>query len=321
MDFLAATFGQRILRPGLMVAPDVQFWVAALRFAGGLVARQQFLPDLDEVDGEFAASWTPVYPGIEGHRLAALAAAMPASARAITFEDKAAPATPARIVLDAFVSWMLDDLIRGSYNGGKPPRGKSPHERWLYALASEDGLVEGYPDVLERISKQVRQWRRPVALTADAPFRLCFRLEEPAETGSAWTVRYLVQSVDNPDNVLRAEQIGTGERLAGVTRQPTLEFLLTSLTQATSIVPRIESSLRASVPTGFDVDTNGAYEFLNQKAVALEQGGFAVELPKWWSRDGTRARLCVNSIVDSPVKPNKGCLFLKWILKLDCIFS
>jgi hypothetical protein len=56
---------------------------------------------------------------------------------------------------------LLDDLIRGSYNGGKPPRGKSPHERWLYALASEDGLVEGYPDVLERISKQVRQWRRP----------------------------------------------------------------------------------------------------------------------------------------------------------------
>jgi hypothetical protein len=91
VDFLAATFGQRILRPGLMVAPDVQFWVAALRFAGGLVARQQFLPDLDEVDSEFAASWTPVYPGIEGHWLAALAAAMPASARAITFEDEAAP--------------------------------------------------------------------------------------------------------------------------------------------------------------------------------------------------------------------------------------
>jgi SNF2 family DNA or RNA helicase len=317
VDFLAATFGQRLIRPGLMVAPDVQFWVAALRFAGGLVARQQFLPDLDEVDGEFAASWTPVYPGIEGHRLAALAAAMPASARAITFEDKAAPATPARIVLDAFVSWMLDDLIRGSYNGGKPPRGKSPHERWLYALASEDGLVEGYPDILERISKQVRQWRRPVALTADAPFRLCFRLEEPSELGSAWTVRYLVQSVDNPDNVLRAEQIGTGERLVGVTRQPTLEFLLTSLTQATSIVPRIESSLRASVPTGFEVDTNGAYEFLNQKAVALEQGGFAVELPKWWSRDGTRARLSVKAIVDSPEKPPKGGLSLNWILNFD----
>jgi hypothetical protein len=185
-------------------------------------------------------------------------------------------------------------------------------------LASEDGLVEGYPDILERISKQVRQWRRPVGIDSRcAPSGFASGSRSRRETGSAWTVRYLVQSVDNPDNVLRAEQIGTGERLAGVTRQPTLEFLLTSLTQATSIVPRIESSLRASVPTGFDVDTNGAYEFLNQKAVALEQGGFAVELPKWWSRDGTRARLSVKAIVESPDKPPKGGLSLNWILNFD----
>ena len=37
-------------------------------------------------------------------------------------------------------------------------------------------------------------------------------------------VRHMVQSVDNPDNLLRAEQVGSGERLPGVTRQPTLEF-------------------------------------------------------------------------------------------------
>ena len=211
--------------------------------------------------------------------------------RAISFDENNPPTTPARIVLDAFVAWMVDDLVRGSFSGQNPPRGKSPHDRWLHALATQDGLVQGYPDQLERIATQVRQWRRPVALTADAPFRLCFRLEEPAEDSGTWMVRYMVQSVDNPDNVLRAEQIGSGERLPGVTRQPTLEFLLTSLTQATSIMPRIESSLRASVPTGFELDTQGAYDFLTQRSVALEQGGFAVQLPSWWSRDGTRARL------------------------------
>ncbi|MFN0102375.1 MAG: DEAD/DEAH box helicase [Bryobacteraceae bacterium] len=317
IDFLAATFGQRVIRPGLMVGPDVTFWVSALRFAGGLVARQQFLPDMDAVEEGFAAQWTPVYPGLEGHRLAGLAAAMPAAARAISFDENNSPTTPARIVLDAFVAWMVDDLVRGSFFGQNPPRGKSPHDRWLHALATQDGLVQGYPDQLDKIAKQVRQWRRPVALTADAPFRLCFRLEEPAEDSGTWMVRYMVQSVDNPDNVLRAEQIGSGERLPGVTRQPTLEFLLTSLTQATSIMPRIETSLRASVPTGFELDTQGAYDFLTQRAIALEQGGFAVELPQWWSRDGTRARLSARAKVHSDDDPPKGGLSLNFILEFD----
>lgn len=317
IDFLAATFGQRLIRPGLMVGPDVTFWIHALRFAGGMVARQQFLPDLDAVEEGFAAQWTPVYPGLEGHRLAALAAAMPSSARAISFDENTAPTTPSRIVLDAFIAWMVDDLVRGSFGGQNPPRGKSPHDRWLHALATQDGLVQGYPDQLERIAKQVRQWRRPVALTADAPFRLCFRLEEPPEDGAVWTVRYLVQSVDNPENVLRAEQIGSGEKLPGVSRQPTLEFLLTSLTQATSIVPRIESSLRASIPTGFDLDTQGAYDFLTQRSVSLEQGGFAVQLPSWWSRDGTRAHLSARAVVHSDDEPPKGGLSLNFVLAFD----
>src|SRR5262249_39343163 len=157
-----------------------------------------------------------------------------------------------------------------------------------------------------------RQWRRPVALTADAPFRLCFRLEEPTEEGGQWMVRYMVQSVDNPDSFLRAEQIGSGERLVGATRQPTPEFLLTSLTQATSIVPRIESSLRASIPTGFELDTLGAYDFLTQRAVALEQGGFAVLTPQWWSRDGTRAHLSARAVVRSGDDPPKGGLSLNF---------
>jgi hypothetical protein len=36
------------------------------------------------------------------------------------------------------------------------------------------------------LAEQARTWRRPVEIAASAPFRLCFRLEEPrAETGKA----------------------------------------------------------------------------------------------------------------------------------------
>ena len=49
-----------------------------------MTARQQFLPSISERDGQTVAAWIPVFIGEDAHRLAELAALMPASARALT---------------------------------------------------------------------------------------------------------------------------------------------------------------------------------------------------------------------------------------------
>ncbi len=47
VEFLCRSIGKQILGSGIIVGKDLTFWAIALRFAGGLVAKQQFLPAYD----------------------------------------------------------------------------------------------------------------------------------------------------------------------------------------------------------------------------------------------------------------------------------
>jgi len=82
IDFLCACAGKRTLAPGVVVASDLAYWVAALRLAGTMVARQHFLPDVVEERGKFVARWRPVPSHAESRAMAELAAAMPDACRA-----------------------------------------------------------------------------------------------------------------------------------------------------------------------------------------------------------------------------------------------
>ena len=90
---------------------------------------------------------------------------------------------------------MVDQLVRfpaptapepAKIRRGRPARKTSGfdslHDQWLHALQAPDGLMAGDPGDLAQLHQQIQQWRRPVSVTAAAPFRLCFRLEEPEET-------------------------------------------------------------------------------------------------------------------------------------------
>ena len=70
-----------------------------------------------------------------------------------------------------------------------------------------------------RLPSQVREWRQPIAASAAAPFRLCFRLDEPPEEEKPqpWHVRYLLQSRDDPSLQVPAADVwaGTASRAAG----------------------------------------------------------------------------------------------------------
>ena len=75
------------------------------------------------------------------------------------------------------------------------------------------------------------------------------------------------------------------------------EYLLAALGQAATISPRIEASLKAAAPEGYDLDTAAAHDFLAERAGPLEQAGFGVFLPAWWTRKGTRLRLSARAVV------------------------
>ena len=59
VELLCASIGKRTLAAGVIVGADLAYWAEVLRFAGSMVARQQFLPGLTTDTDEHRARWAP----------------------------------------------------------------------------------------------------------------------------------------------------------------------------------------------------------------------------------------------------------------------
>ena len=382
VDLLAAAIDRTTVQPGLVVGVDWLFWGQALRFAVALATRQQFLPGVAKFDERWHAHWDAVFVGADADRLAKLARAMPHVCRAfVDASDKAGnravrpPATPAVAVLTAFVNEVVDHWVRSGHSDASGEAAErrnrqarsafdSLHDHWLHALRSPDGRMEGSESELTELAAQIDVWRRPISVTAQAPVKLCFRLEEPGEPGTRnvpiaspstkrnvpspaplrsqqqdgvmhspvcaadrWYVRFLLQPVDDPSLLIDAADVWTSpSKKSALTRAASLprngfnakEYLLSALGQASSICSPIEAGLQTAVPAGYELDADGAHDFLTEKALGLEQAGFGVLLPAWWSGKGSRLRLTTRAHVKSPtLQAKNGSLSLDAIVKFD----
>jgi SNF2 family DNA or RNA helicase len=162
-----------------------------------------------------------------------------------------------------------------------------------------------------QLAEQVREWRAPITATVAAPFRLCFRLDEPAERDRTqkWHVRYLLQARDDPSLHLPAADVWAGQ-VRG-TRADPRPILLAGLGQAARLSPEIDATLKTAGPTGFVTTAEGAHRFLTETAWLLEQVGFGVFLPAWWTGHATKQKLEVSAKVKSPPMSGGGGLSLE----------
>ncbi len=341
MDFLSACVAKDMLAPGVILSSDVVFFTKVLRFAGALVAREQFLPDLVEREGVFHARWTPVFIGDDAERLALLAGAMPHACRALTTTPDAPPDRAPTAVLTHVTGEFVDYLVRTTWLGNRlsafrmrkhrPGSFASVHDQWLDALRSWDATMDGDAAELAHLAEQIKAWRRPISISTETPFRLSFRLEEPdlveasdrsiPTDPGAWYVRYLLQATDDPSLLVEvADAWEPGKQTARLFAKRRLNvqmYLLAALGQATSLYPTLEESLKTPKPGGFELGTKGAYTFLTETAWLLQQAGFGVQLPAWWTRRGTRQRLSAQATVRSPRMQSSSGLSLDTIVAFD----
>jgi SNF2 family DNA or RNA helicase len=319
-DLLAACADKRVLAPGLIVGEDLAFWAHAMRFASGLVARAKHLPTLRREESGYFARWLPVVSGQDASRFAALARAMPPVARAATFDDSDdPPATPAETALAEFVEAVVDALVRESAGGRQAHHGAT-HDRWLDALAAPDAKFKGTDAEAATLAQQAADWQRSVQVSALAPFRLCFRLAEPADKDAAWRVEYVMQGTRDPSLFVPAAEVWSPTKVAKkvVADSAALrELLLASLGQAAGISDAVNRSLNEKSPDGYGTDSIGARDFLRLTAPLLEQGGFGVILPSWWTRHGAALRLKARARVKSPPGHSDGALSMGAILEFD----
>ena len=317
--------GQGMLTTGVGIGVDLAYWSQAARFGAGLVARQRFLPGTIQDPSGLRAAWMPLFIGADAERLAQLSQHMPAAARALSNPDADEPPDqPAAAGLRTFVAVVTDGLVRkaigvpeaAASNGrGEKAAFDSVHDAWMNGLKSAVGAVHGTPEQLSQLRTQVAEWQRPIALTASAPFRVCFRLEEPPAPPDAepevvptqrdgWYLRYLLQSHEDRSLLLPASAVWktSGKRVPDLERDGfnAREFLLASLGQASGLCAGVADSLQRKRPAGRKLDAAAAYQFLTRESIALEEAGYGIILPAWWTRRGTKTKPTVRANVKSP---------------------
>jgi SNF2 family DNA or RNA helicase len=312
----------------LRYGSSVAYLRALTEFAADLTARGRVVPGLRPagVGAEGArAIWRPITTGPDAVVLDALVAAMPPVARCeqagphgLAVLTGPAGQGPAELVADALAS-LVDAAVRDRLGRAGVPVSLVPARRggqlaveaWLTALTSTDGCFDAEPGELAVCERALLPWA-DAGEAPPAPARATFRLTEtlpmddpgdpiPNLPGTVWRLEFLLRSVRDPSLLVPAEQVWSSpDGPARWIEQPR-EVLLAELARASVLYPELAEALRGARPSALDLDVEGAYRFLSEYAARLDQAGFGVLLPSWWSASNRKRLGLAVSASSTPV--------------------
>jgi SNF2 family DNA or RNA helicase len=149
------------------------------------------------------------------------------------------------------------------------------------------------------IYQQWQTWKQKlVAAQNNASFHLCFQLQAAsAQTPDHWQVKFIVAAKQDPSLKLELDQYWDLDQKIKQTIQKQFganfeKDLLLNLGYAARIYPQIWQGLETDKPVGFTLSLTAAFEFLSETAWVLEDAGYKVIVPAWWTPQGrARAKL------------------------------
>ena len=158
--------------------------------------------------------------------------------------------------------------------------------------------------------KQWQAWRARLTRSQTASgFTLCFQLDEaPSSDVDDWQMHFLVAAKRDPSLKMRLAEYWSLTRAAKDAVQqrygPDFEkHVLLDLGYAARIYPKVWDGLDTALPAGFRLTLDEAFEFLKESAWVLEDAGYAVIVPAWWTPEGRRrARIRLKT----SLRPAKG---------------
>jgi SNF2 family DNA or RNA helicase len=143
--------------------------------------------------------------------------------------------------------------------------------------------------------KQWYAWKEKIARTQTAtPFDLCFQLQEaPAARVEDWKIDFLVAAKQDPSLKLSlADYWGMNPRAKKAwSKHFGADFeanLLLNLGYAARMYPLLWQGLETDRPIGVQLSLTQAFEFLKENAWVLEDAGYKVIVPAWWTPEGRR---------------------------------
>jgi SNF2 family DNA or RNA helicase len=355
MTAVANFVGKRMLAPGVVLGAELAVVVQLVRLAMRIVINQQFLPSANRTvtksgarkkveEEQFIAEWKPVFSNTDVTFLQTTVRNMPAILRALSIAGDGTAAPPllnSLTVAQNYVVGLVDYLVRTSadstdlrpFADASEQKHSSVHDAWIAALTSwSSKRIVFDRDECAKLCRQIADWQKPIVSLRSSPFRLCFRLDEPrgddddeiipAKPGAAdWQISYHLQSRQDQSLIVPVNEIWRGTKSTNSILNRSgfnaREYLLLSLGHAAKLYPLVERSLRSTAPSHHDLDSQNTFDFLKDKSSLLEDAGFGVLLPSWWSSGKAKKQLKIKAKAKSSTLKSKSELGLERIIQFD----
>jgi SNF2 family DNA or RNA helicase len=297
---------------------DLLFWQQYTQAIKGLIAKDQYIPALKyqelmppptkgkkakkeerkEANFELYPAWELLSDTYET-TIELYAAAMPGACvagvnRADTIElyDK-------EPLLRHFSEHLLNSIVTGTAFTAKFDQqiANTLLYKCIYPYRPTAALDPG--EALEDY-KHWQTWRTNFTKTqAGSGFTLCFRLEEASSPKGDWHIYFLVTARHDPSLQLNLDEywaLKQRERveIARPFGQDFEKNLLLALGYAARIYPTIWQGMATDQPVGCRLTLDEAFVFLKESAWVLEDAGYRVIVPAWWTPEGrkrTKVRL------------------------------
>ncbi len=312
---------------GVAYGSSLRFWMTAATFAFELITKQAYVPTLQETkQGRtllYQAMWKAFLSQEDTERLHVLTQAMPPLCWSFMPPGEK-KASLLKEVVQKFLDQSIDAFVRESVSSNTLVSSRVGRktvtlpEQWLRALSSENTTLTGSLGELQQFSKSLVAWLETLQpITENAPFRTCFRLDTPEGDEQTWHISFHLQANDDRSLLVPADDVWQ-ERSDTLTFlnhkfENPQERLLTDLGRASRLFPTLEESLKTAHPRELALNTEEAYTFLRQSAPLLEQSGFGVLVPPWWSKSSARLK------VKLKLKPKSGSAVSLGLVGLDSI--
>jgi SNF2 family DNA or RNA helicase len=299
LDLLSCTLHNEKIVPGVLAGKDIQFLGNILKIAVNLVTRHQFLPALYGCDGRYQAHWRPVVQGHVQETLKKLAEAVPPLLRLQVAGQTEPLVESSEQVAENMLYYMLDAIVRlaNKSSGVRSFTAENVHNYFLDALCSRSPVVECSVKKTRPFEQVLQDWAKPVTMMYDAPFRLCFKLQEPGEdeqkskkkksgsSGSDWMLEFFLKAVDDPslliplDKALKAS--GQIKKIFKDRNFNPHEYLLYAFGRASRVSSQVANSLQGAMPASCTISSTQVCDFLLHTVPALQDTGFDVIVPSW----------------------------------------
>ncbi|NCJ05826.1 DEAD/DEAH box helicase family protein [Synechococcales cyanobacterium C] len=153
--------------------------------------------------------------------------------------------------------------------------------------------------------EQYQQWQgwcdRIHRTHTEQHFNLCFQLQDPTQPEDPWMLQFQIEAKEDPSLRLALQdywQMNRKQRqqVQAQMGQDLEQQLLLNLGYAARIYSDLWRGLETDQPREIALDLEAAFGFLKEAAWVLENAGYKVRVPAWWTPQGRqRAKVRLNA--------------------------